>query len=288
MSIPLLQKFLVGTYVVRQHLTGRKRYPLVLMLEPLFRCNLACAGCGKIDYPDEILNQRFRSRTPRGGRRMRRAGGVDRRRRAAAARELPEIVEGIIARKQVRLSVHQRAADGEEARRSSSRTRIFVWSVHLDGDREMHDQVGLPGRRLRHARSRRCQAAKARGFRVNINCTLFDNADARPGRQVLRQRDGASASTASRCRPATPTSARPTRSTSSTAQRTKELFRDIFRHGDGGRKLVVQPVQPVPRFPRRQPAVPLHAVGQSDAQPCSAGSGPAICSAKATPRPSRS
>ena len=59
MSIPLLQKFHVGTYLIRQQLAGRKRYPLVLMLEPLFRCNLACAGCGKIDYPDDILNQRI-------------------------------------------------------------------------------------------------------------------------------------------------------------------------------------------------------------------------------------
>ena len=59
MGIPLGQAFAVGAYVLRQHLQGRKRYPLVLMLEPLFRCNLACAGCGKIDYPDGILDQRL-------------------------------------------------------------------------------------------------------------------------------------------------------------------------------------------------------------------------------------
>ena len=59
MAIPLYQMVRVGAYVARQHLLGRKRYPLVLMLEPLFRCNLACAGCGKIDYPDEILTQRL-------------------------------------------------------------------------------------------------------------------------------------------------------------------------------------------------------------------------------------
>ena len=58
-AIPLLQKARVGAYIVRQQLAGRRRYPLVLMLEPLFRCNLACAGCGKIDYPDEILRQRL-------------------------------------------------------------------------------------------------------------------------------------------------------------------------------------------------------------------------------------
>ncbi len=59
MGIPILQMAQIGAYVVRQRLAGRKRFPLVLMLEPLFRCNLACAGCGKIDYPDKILNQRL-------------------------------------------------------------------------------------------------------------------------------------------------------------------------------------------------------------------------------------
>src|SRR5947199_1354896 len=59
LAIPLSQGVRIGGYVAKQHLTRRKRYPLVLMLEPLFRCNLACAGCGKIDYPDKILNQRL-------------------------------------------------------------------------------------------------------------------------------------------------------------------------------------------------------------------------------------
>src|SRR5256886_8934788 len=49
----------VATYVLKQKLAGRKRYPLVLMLEPLFRCNLACAGCGKIQYPPHMLKQRM-------------------------------------------------------------------------------------------------------------------------------------------------------------------------------------------------------------------------------------
>ena len=59
MAVPLIQKLRVGAYLMKQRLKGNTRYPLVLMLEPLFRCNLACAGCGKIDYPDEILNQRL-------------------------------------------------------------------------------------------------------------------------------------------------------------------------------------------------------------------------------------
>ena len=53
MAVPISQMWTVATYVLGQRLRGRKQYPLVLMLEPLFRCNLACAGCGKIDYPDE-------------------------------------------------------------------------------------------------------------------------------------------------------------------------------------------------------------------------------------------
>src|ERR671919_663309 len=59
MAIPLRQQIRVGAYILKQRLLGRDKYPLVLMLEPLFRCNLACAGCGKIDYPDEILNKRL-------------------------------------------------------------------------------------------------------------------------------------------------------------------------------------------------------------------------------------
>ncbi|MCA9029892.1 MAG: hopanoid biosynthesis associated radical SAM protein HpnH, partial [Planctomycetaceae bacterium] len=57
MGVPVSQMWAVASYVVRQKLSGRKRYPLVLMLEPLFRCNLACAGCGKIQYPADILRK---------------------------------------------------------------------------------------------------------------------------------------------------------------------------------------------------------------------------------------
>src|SRR4030081_580810 len=100
MSVPLNQAIRVGAYVVRQHLLGRKRYPLVLMLEPLFRCNLACAGCGKIDYPDEILNQRIsvadalEAVDECGAPVVSIAGGEP-----LLHKDLPEIVRGAIARK---------------------------------------------------------------------------------------------------------------------------------------------------------------------------------------------
>ena len=99
MGIPLRQQIKVGAYVLRQHLRGRKRYPLVLMLEPLFRCNLACAGCGKIDYPDPILNKRLSVQKcldavdECGAPVVAIAGGEP-----LLHKEMPEIVRGVLAR----------------------------------------------------------------------------------------------------------------------------------------------------------------------------------------------
>src|SRR5579863_4177992 len=99
MGIPVLQMAQIGAYVAKQKLLGRKRFPLVLMLEPLYRCNLACAGCGKIDYPDEILNLRIpvdeclESLDECGAPVLVIAGGEP-----LLHKELPEIVEGAIAR----------------------------------------------------------------------------------------------------------------------------------------------------------------------------------------------
>ena len=99
MGIPLRQQIKVGAYMLKQHLAGRKRYPLVLMLEPLFRCNLACAGCGKIDYPDAILNKRLSVEEcldavdECGAPVVAIAGGEP-----LLHKEMPEIVEKILAR----------------------------------------------------------------------------------------------------------------------------------------------------------------------------------------------
>ena len=59
MAIPFHKEIRIGGYLLKQKLLGRKRYPLVLMLEPLFRCNLACAGCGKIQHPAEVLRKQL-------------------------------------------------------------------------------------------------------------------------------------------------------------------------------------------------------------------------------------
>src|SRR5579864_4988346 len=100
--IPLKQMLRVGSYVLKQHFKGVERYPLVLMLEPLFRCNLACAGCGKIDYPDEILNQRLSVKDclaaadECGAPVVAIAGGEP-----LLHKEMPEIVRGMLAKKKL-------------------------------------------------------------------------------------------------------------------------------------------------------------------------------------------
>jgi hypothetical protein len=100
LSIPLLQKG-PRSAVRRPPADWRadKRYPLELMLEPLFRCNLACADCGKIDYPRDPQPALVSGGLPEARRRMRSPGGFHRRRRAAAAQEINKVVEGIIARR---------------------------------------------------------------------------------------------------------------------------------------------------------------------------------------------
>jgi hopanoid biosynthesis associated radical SAM protein HpnH len=177
LAIPFLQKALVGAYIVGQHLAGHKRYPLALMLEPLFRCNLACSGCGKIDYPDPILNQRLSVEEclgavdECGAPVVSIAGGEP-----LLHRDMPEVVRGIIARRKF-VYLCTNALLMEKKLDDYRPSPFFVWSVHLDGDEQMHDQSvcqdGVYERCIVAIR-----AAKARGFRVNINCTLFNGAEA--------------------------------------------------------------------------------------------------------------
>ncbi|UIF91324.1 adenosyl-hopene transferase HpnH [Cupriavidus sp. UYPR2.512] len=179
MAIPLLQVARVGAYIVGKHLSRQKRYPLALMLEPLFRCNLACSGCGKIDYPDPILNQRLSVQEcleavdECGAPVVSIAGGEP-----LLHKDMPQIVQGIIARRKF-VYLCTNALLMEKKLDQYQPSPYFIWSVHLDGDREMHDrsvcQEGVYDRCVEAIR-----LAKARGFRVNINCTLFN--DAQPER----------------------------------------------------------------------------------------------------------
>ena len=263
MSIPFLQKLHVGSYLIRQQLAGRKRYPLVLMLEPLFRCNLACAGCGKIDYPDEILNQRIsvadalQAVDECGAPVVSIAGGEP-----LLHKELPTIVKGIIARRKF-VYLCTNALLMEKRMKDYEPSPYFVWSVHLDGDKQDHDksvcQAGTYDRAVAAIKE-----AKARGFRCNINCTLFNNAD--PERManffdtvMAMGVDGITVS------PGYAYERAPDQQHFLNRGKTKQLFRDIFKRGNGGKNWSFSQSGMFLDFLAGNQDVPLHAVGQPDA-----------------------
>ena len=176
MAVPFLQIYRVGRYILERRLRGEKRYPLVLMLEPLFQCNLACAGCGKIDYPKEVLQKRVSVADALGAVDecgapiVSIAGGEP-----LVAKETPQIVAGIVARRKfVYLCTNAilLARHIDEYRPSP----YLTFSIHLDGDQRRHDesvcQEGVFDKAVAAIR-----LARERGFRVTINSTLFNGAD---------------------------------------------------------------------------------------------------------------
>ncbi len=237
MAIPLHQKIRVGAYVLGRHLRGVQRYPLVLMLEPLFRCNLACAGCGKIDYPDAILNQRLsveecvEAVDECGAPIVVVAGGEP-----LLHHEIDQIVSAIIARKKF-VYLCTNALLIEKKIDLFTPNPFFAWTVHLDGNQEDHDrsvcQTGVYDRAVEAIR-----LVKSRGFRVNINATLFDGAE--PER-VARFFDavteiGVDGITVS---PGYAYERAPDQAHFLNRRRTKELFREIFKRqprGHGARR----------------------------------------------------
>ncbi len=172
MSVPLRQQIAVGSYLIKQKIKGVKKYPLVLMLEPLFRCNLACAGCGKIDYPDEILDKRLSVQEcldavdECGAPMVSIPGGEP-----LIHKEMPQIVEGIIARKKFvylctnALLLRKRINDYKPS-------PYLTFSVHLDGLKDRHD-TSVCQEGVFDIAVEAIKLALSKGFRVTVNCTLF-------------------------------------------------------------------------------------------------------------------
>jgi hopanoid biosynthesis associated radical SAM protein HpnH len=173
MAIPFLKELRIGGYLIKQRLRGRKRYPLVLMLEPLFRCNLACAGCGKIDYPDAILNRRMSVKEcldavdECGAPMVAIPGGEP-----LIHKEIGEIVKGIVARKKF-VSLCTNALLLEKKLHLFEPSPYLFFSVHLDGLKEHHDKSVCQEGVFEQAVAA-IKAAKAKGFAVNVNATIFE------------------------------------------------------------------------------------------------------------------
>src|SRR6201991_1967139 len=141
MSVPVSQMWTVASYVIRQKLARRKQYPLVLMLEPLFRCNLVCAGCGKIQYPAHVLKSQltpeecFRAVDECGAPTVSIPGGEP-----LLHPQIGEIVEGLVARKKY-IYLCTNALKLEECLPKFKPSKYLSFSVHMDGPREEHDHA---------------------------------------------------------------------------------------------------------------------------------------------------
>ena len=176
MSVPLSQMYTVVRYVISQKVKGVKRYPLVLMLEPLFRCNLACAGCGKIQYPDHILDRRlapeqcWAAADECGAPIVSIPGGEP-----LIHPEMSEIVSGLIQRKKY-VYLCTNAILLERKLDDYTPSKYLTFSVHMDGLQVEHD-LAVCRDGVYDVAVRAIQAALQRGFRVTTNTTLFNDAN---------------------------------------------------------------------------------------------------------------
>ncbi len=230
MAIPFLKEIRIGAYLLKQRLRGRERYPLVLMLEPLFRCNLACAGCGKIDYPDPILNRRMTVQEcldavdECGAPMVAIPGGEP-----LIHKEIGEIVKGIVARKKF-VSLCTNALLLEKKLHLFEPSPYLFFSVHLDGLKEHHDKAVSQEGVFERAVSA-IKAAKAKGFTVNVNATIFDGHAAKDIAAFLDMCTelgvGVSMS------PGYAYERAPDQEHFLNRRKTKELFRDVFALGKG-------------------------------------------------------
>ncbi|HXH67789.1 MAG TPA: adenosyl-hopene transferase HpnH [Candidatus Limnocylindrales bacterium] len=176
MPVPISQAWTVASYVLKQKIQGRKQYPLVLMLEPLYKCNLACAGCGKIQYPAHVLKQElspeecFKAVDECGAPMVSIPGGEP-----LMHSQIEKIVEGLVARKKY-IYLCTNALLLKEKLHLFKPSKYLTFSVHLDGQKEHHDfsvcreggfELAVEGVR----------ETLKQGFRVTTNTTLFDGAD---------------------------------------------------------------------------------------------------------------
>ena len=172
MGVPLIQQVTVARYLLAKKLKREKRFPLVLMLEPLFQCNLACAGCGKIDYEKDILQQRvsveqaLRAAEECGAPMVSIPGGEP-----LIHKEMPKIVAGLVEMKKF-VYLCTNAILLKKHIHEYTPSPYLTFSIHLDGLEKRHDEsVCMEGVFVKAVEA--IQLALSKGFRVTINCTLF-------------------------------------------------------------------------------------------------------------------
>lgn len=186
MGVPLSQMWTVATYVLGQKLRGRRRYPLVLMLEPLFRCNLACAGCGKIQYPAHVLKQHltpeqcFKAVDECGAPMVSVPGGEP-----LLHPQIEQIVAGLVARRKY-VYLCTNALLLKQKLDLFKPSKYLTFSVHMDGEREKHD-FAVCREGTYDVAAEAIGLAVKRGFRVTTNTTVFEGFDPNSLRRFFDQ-----------------------------------------------------------------------------------------------------
>ncbi len=184
MSVPTRQAARMGWYLMRQRLAKRDKFPLLVELEPLFQCNLACAGCGKIQHPEHVLRRRMSVEQAvgaieeSGAPMVSIAGGEP-----LVHPEIHMIAAELIKRKRF-VYLCTNAILLERKLDNFKPSAYFSWAIHLDGLRERHDasveRAGVFDKAVSAIK-----VAKAAGFRVTTNTTFFTHDSPQTVREVL-------------------------------------------------------------------------------------------------------
>ena len=262
MAIPLRQRLKLGAYLARQQLARRKQFPLIVELEPLFACNLECAGCGKIQYPTDVLRQRVSvedavgAMEESGAPMVSIAGGEP-----LLHPEIGRMVSELVKRKRfVYLCTNaillKRKID------QFTPSPYFSFVIHVDGLRERHDELVC-----RDGVFDECveaiKLAKSRGFRVTTNSTFFNTDSPKTVREVLDflnddlEVDGMMVS------PGYAYEKAPDQVHFLGVEQTQRLFRDVVRRR-AAQEVAAEPHAAVPRLSRGQAGLRVHGVGNPE------------------------
>ncbi|MGH9128987.1 MAG: adenosyl-hopene transferase HpnH [Acidimicrobiales bacterium] len=233
MAVPLRQNLTVATYLMRQKIARRKRFPLIVELEPLFACNLACPGCGKIQYPTEVLRQRLSIEDAVGAIEESGAPMVS---IAGGEPLLHPDIEGIVSALIERKRFVYLCTNAVLLERKLDRFKpspYFSWAVHMDGLQERHDKAvdreGVFDKAVSAIR-----AAKGAGFRVTTNSTFFNTDSPKTVRDVLDFLNDDLKVDAMMLSPAYAYQKAPDQEHFLGVDQTRELFSEVF--ADGRRK----------------------------------------------------
>jgi hopanoid biosynthesis associated radical SAM protein HpnH len=230
MSMPMRQQLAVGSYIMSKKLKGEKKYPLVLELEPLLQCNLACAGCGKISHPNDILRRRLSVEEciaaveECGAPIVSIAGGEP-----LVHEKMPEIVQALVDRKKfVFLCTNALLLEKKISQYKPS--PYFAWMIHMDGLKERHDESVCREGVFDKAVAA-IKVAKERGFRVFTNTTFFNKDDASSIRAVLNYLNDELKVDSMQISPAYAYEKAPDQEHFLGVQQTREIFREAFADG---------------------------------------------------------